>query len=202
MACVRYNYMKSDLLVFAEWLRRTKFRIQPWTNEKTIQNQLGVFLNYWLPKTSLVELEVNVTKLVDTNLKLRKKEADIIIRDGDQYSVIEVKFWRDKGTYNIGMFRCFEDVAFVEQLRHIGFSSSAVLFFTEIPEHYTRATKTARPKNEENAPLYTAFRQRQEIHGAARIKTGKLDESVTVNGNYPLTWNHLIGNIHFCVIEI
>ncbi|NCC50059.1 MAG: hypothetical protein EOM20_02465 [Spartobacteria bacterium] len=194
--------MKKTLETFCNWLNVSKFPIHPWTNEKTIQNQLGLFLNFWLPRTSTVELEVNTTKLPGVPKGLRKKEADIIVTTGQKRSVIEVKFWRDQGTYNIGMFRCYEDICFVEQLCKKGFGSSAVIFFTDIPSHYTKAASSPNPRNPQNTDLYTTFRYDQVLCGKVQIKTGKLNQSITIAGTYPLQWHHLCGDTCYTIIEI
>ena len=194
--------MKKILHHFCQWLNASSFPIQPWTNEKTIQNQLGLFLNYWLPRTSLVELEVNVMRLPGINSRLRKKEADIVITNNDTRSGIEVKYWKDPGTYNIGMFRLYEDVCFVEQLCDSGFATSGVLFLTDISEHYTKMSRVPTPKNPENSILHTTFRYDQCLQGTVRIKTGGLDDSVTISNRYPLCWRRLRGNTWYVVIEI
>ena len=194
--------MKETLGTFCKWLNVTRFPIEPWTNEKTIQNQLGLFLNYWLPRTALVELEVNVTRLPGLAGPFRKKEADIIITEGGVRSVIEVKYWRDQGTYNIGMFRCYEDVCFVEQLKHAGFNTSAVLFLTDIQDHYKRFEKVPKPKNNENSILHQSFRCDQQLSGQVQIKTGQLDDTVSITGTYPLQWAKLRDDTWYSIIEI
>jgi hypothetical protein len=194
--------MKETINTFCNWLKAREYQIHPWTNEKTIQNQLGLFLNFWLPQNIMVELEVNVLKLPGITGPMQKKEADIVIRKGQNLSAIEVKFWRDPGTYNIGMFRCYEDVAFLEQLKAQGFSRSAVLFLTDIPQHYTKPDDIPTARNPENQKLHNTFRCNQELHGTVQIKTGALNESVSIEGTYPLIWRQLLGNTYFCVIEV
>lgn len=194
--------MKKTLQTFCEWINVTHFPIQSWTNEKTIQNQLGLFLNHWLPRTSIVELEVNVTKLPSISGSLRKKEADIVITDGQERSVIEVKFWRDQGTYNIGMFRCYEDICFVEQLKNQGFSKAAVLFLTDIQDHYKKLEREPEPKNPENTALHKTFRCDQKLTGQVQIKTGDLNGTVSIKGTYPIVWSKLRDTTWYTIIEI
>jgi hypothetical protein len=194
--------MKKTLESFCEWLEASAYTIQPWSNEKTLQNQIGVFLNFWLPRTRLIELEVNVTKLPGITGGLRKKEADIIVSDGKAKSAIEVKFWRDTGTYNIGMFRCYEDIRFLEDLRSQGFGPSALIFFTEMPQHYQKSKRIPKPKNPENLSLHKTFRFDQIRSGSVQIKTGQLNERVSIRGTYTLNWQQLQGDVWYAIVEV
>jgi hypothetical protein len=195
--------MNAELLhTFCRWLNESSFPIEDWTNEATLQNQLGLFLNQWLPRESRVALEVNVPKLLGIKEKLTKKEADLVITGDDVHSAVEVKFWKDAGTYNIGMFRCYEDIAFLEDLVRLGFADSSLLFFTTIKQHRERAVKDPSPKNIENYPLYKSFRFDQVLERKVRIKTGQLDQEVEIGGKYPIEWTHLRGDVWYAVIAV
>lgn len=195
--------MRVDQIhTFCKWLNESGFPFHEGTNEATIQNQLGLYLNFWLPRSSRVELEVNVNKLLGTGKRLTKKEADLVVTGSGIQSAIEVKFWKDAGTYNIGMYRCYEDIAFLEDLVRSGFSNSFMFFLTNIPQHYERASRKPKPRNIENLQLYETFRERQVLEGEVRIKTGNLDQTVAIRQKYLLDWRFLQKDVWYTVLEV
>ncbi len=196
------NINQDILDTFCKWLISSKFPIAAWTNEKTLQNQLGLFLNYWLPRSALVELEVNIDRLLGSHKQLAKMEADIVVTDRESRSGIEVKFWRDQGSYNIGMFKCYEDIRFLEDLRSCGFGQSALLFFTEVRAHYTKVSAIPQPKNMENYDLHKTFRYDQQLSGTVRIKTGKMDQTISISGNYHLNWKPLAQDVWYVTVMV
>ena len=117
-----------------------------------------------------------------------KKEIDIdYYKNDDKHSCIELKYVRDKGSYNIGMFSFYEDIKFVEELVESGkFQNGYCILFTSIKELYTPPNKKLNPKNKENIRLYDSFRVKKQLSGTVSIKTGPLNKSISIKGKYNL----------------
>jgi hypothetical protein len=111
-----------------------------------------------------------------------------------------MKFCRDKGTYNIGMFAFLEDIIFGEELLKEGFTSFGALFFSDIPEHFTQPAKPLRPKNIENTALHERFRKERKLYGKISIKTGDLNSSVGLDGSYDLQWHNLNETVKYTFV--
>ena len=121
----------------------------------------------------------------------------------DIHSCIELKYIRDKGSYNIEMFRFYEDIKFVEELTESGkFQNGYCVLFTSIKELYTTPNRKLNPKNNENLKLYKSFREKKQLWGTVSIKTGKLDKSISIKGKYNLNWFDFDNGIKSCIVII
>jgi hypothetical protein len=155
-----------------------------------------------LDSNLVIELESNINRY-DLE-KFTKKEIDIEYYNNDNiHSCIELKYIRDKGSYNIGMFRFYEDIKFVEELIESGkFQNGYCVLFTSIKELYTTPKRKLNPKNKENLKLYKSFREKKQLEGTVSIKTGKLYKSISINGKYKLNWFDFDNGIKSCIVRI
>ena len=180
-------------------MRKNKFPILDRTGEKTVQNQLAVFLNQNCPPQTFVELEVNCRALTN-GAKTTKREIDIFWEHEKTHHAIELKFHRDLGSFDLGIFHFLEDVLFGEELIAAGFESFGALFFTDVDKFHTAPRKTLRPKNPENMELYHRFRVERCIYGDTRLHTGKFDKTVSLRGRYSLAWHEFVGDTKFTFV--
>lgn len=188
----------------------TKFKgycqLQGWTvdrftSEFTLQFRICRFLQS-MDSNLIIELESNINR---HSLKdLTKKEIDIEYqKNKNRYSCIELKYIRDLGSYNIGMFRFYEDIKFVEELIDSGkFQNGYCVLFTSIKELYTSPNRKLNPKNKENLILYESFRIDKQLSGTVSLKTGTLDNTISINGKYNLDWLDFDIGVKSCIIEI
>ena len=186
---------------FADWIRQKKFPILDRTGEKTIQNELAIFLKQKCPLQTCVELEVNCRALTN-GAKTTKREIDIFWEYEKTRHAIELKFHRDVGSFDLGIFHFLEDVLFGEELIAADFESFGALFITDIDKFYTTPSRNLRPKNPENMELYHRFRIERCIYGNTRLHTGKFDKSVSLKGRYDLTWHEFSADTKFTFVCI
>ena len=155
-----------------------------------------------LDSNLVIELESNINRYGLE--KFTKKEIDIEYYNNDDiHSCIELKYIRDKGSYNIGMFLFYEDIKFVEELIKSGkFQNGYCVLFTSIKELYTTPNRKLNPKNKENLKLYESFRIKKQLGGTVSIKTGRLDKSISIKGKYNLNWFDFDNEIKSCIVKI
>jgi len=186
---------------FKDYCQSQKWTIDRYTSEFTLQFRICRFLQS-LDSNLVIELESNINRY-DLE-KFTKKEIDIEYYNNDNiHSCIELKYIRDKGSYNIGMFRFYEDIKFVEELIESGkFQNGYSVLFTSIKELYTTPKRKLNPKNKENLKLYKSFREKKQLEGTVSIKTGKLYKSISINGKYKLNWFDFDNGIKSCIVRI
>lgn len=184
---------------FADWIQKERFPILGRTGEKTIQNELAVFLKQNRPPRTHVELEVNCRALTN-GLITTKKEIDVFWEHNNTRHAIELKFHRDVGSSDSGIFHFLEDVRFGEDLIEAGFDSFGAFFATDVKSFFTVPTKPLRPRNPENLELYRKFRVERCIYGDTRLHAGKFDKTVSLKGRYPLTWNTFASDTKFTFV--
>ena len=186
---------------FKDYCQSQKWTIDRYTSEFTLQFRICRFLQS-LDSNLVIELESNINRY-DLE-KFTKKEIDMEYYNNDNiHSCIELKYIRDKGSYNIGMFRFYEDIKFVEELIESGkFQNGYCVLFTSIKELYTTPNRKLNPKNRENLKLYELFRIKKQLWGTVSIKTGRLDKSISIKGKYNLNWFDFDNGIKSCIVEI
>lgn len=192
--------MIDFILEFKKYCTERNWSFDNYTSEFTFQFRICRFLED-KKMAGEVELESNIQRY--NFPKLIKKEIDIDFIDitGNKIAM-ELKFVRDLGSFNIGMFKFCEDVRFLEQLVEYGFDSGFAVIFTTIEKIYTRSIKELKPKNPENTNLYRGFRENFQISGTLSIKTGNLNQTIYLNGKYDLNWEDFLGNIKVCVVKV
>jgi hypothetical protein len=186
---------------FKDYCQSQRWTIDRYTSEFTLQFRICRFLQS-LDSNLVIELESNINRYGLE--KFTKKEIDIeYYKNDDKHSCIELKYIRDEGSYNIGMFSFYEDIKFVEELIESGkFENGYCVLFTSINKLYTPPNRILNPKNKENLKLYESFRIDKQLGGTVSIKTGSLDKSISIKGKYNLNWFDFDNEIKSCVIRI
>ncbi|MAR62347.1 MAG: hypothetical protein CMC45_00500 [Flavobacteriaceae bacterium] len=186
---------------FKKYSQSNSWNIDRYTSEFTLQFRICRFLQS-IDSNFMIELESNINRY--SLEKFTKKEIDIdYYKNDDKHSCIELKYVRDKGSYNIGMFSFYEDIKFVEELVESGkFQNGYCILFTSIKELYTPPNKKLNPKNKENIRLYDSFRVKKQLSGTVSIKTGPLNKSISIKGKYNLNWFDFQDDIKCCVLNI
>ena len=186
---------------FKKYSQSNSWNIDRYTSEFTLQFRICRFLQS-IDSNFMIELESNINRY--SLEKFTKKEIDIdYYKNDDMHSCIELKYVRDKGSYNIGMFSFYEDIKFVEELVESGkFQNGYCILFTSIKELYTPPNKKLNPKNKENIRLYDSFRVKKQLSGTVSIKTGPLNKSISIKGKYNLNWFDFQDDIKCCVLNI
>ena len=186
---------------FKKYSQSNSWNIDRYTSEFTLQFRICRFLQS-IDSNFMIELESNINRY--SLEKFTKKEIDIdYYKNDDKHSCIELKYVRDKGSYNIGMFSFYEDIKFVEELVESGkFKNGYCILFTSIKELYTPPNKKLNPKNKDNIRLYDSFRVKKQLSGTVSIKTGPLNKSISIKGKYNLNWFDFQDDIKCCVLNI
>jgi hypothetical protein len=186
---------------FKDYCQSQGWSIDRYTSEFTLQFRISRYLQS-LDSNLVIELESNINRYGLE--KFTKKEIDIeYYKNDDKHSCIELKYIRDEGSYNIGMFSFYEDIKFVEELIESGkFENGYCVLFTSINKLYTPPNRILNPKNKENLKLYESFRIDKQLGGTVSIKTGSLDKSISIKGKYNLNWFDFDNEIKSCVIRI
>lgn len=149
-------------------------------NEAAMQFEMAVFLRSVLPNTWRVEFERPISQFVPHAPRLTKKEIDLVVASSDMASryAIELKCPR-QGQYPEQMFKACQDIAFLEELVEQGFNGGLFAFHATDPGFSSDGRKDA---------IYRFFRDGKPIQGEIVKPTGKRDSSVTIRGEYLLTW--------------
>lgn len=148
-------------------------------NEAMLQHELGFYLRSRLPDYK-VQLERNIKSLVG-HADTIKKEIDICLLSADlsEKYAIELKF-TPNGEAPEKMYACVKDIRFMEELKALGFVSTACLCVATDPKFYT----SGRIKS----GIYRFFRERYVLTGTIDKPTGAVKEQITVMGQYRIEW--------------
>jgi hypothetical protein len=185
---------------FKKYCVDRNWKFDNYTSEFTFQFRICRFLDS-MNMANEIELESNIQRYNFPQLIKKEIDIDFIDLKGKKIAM-ELKFVRDLGSFNIGMYKFCEDVKFLEQLVQNGFDSGFALIFTTIEKIYTRSNKEMKPRNPENTALYCSFREKFQISGSLSIKTGNLNQSILLKGKYDLNWEDFLGNIKVCVVKV
>lgn len=192
--------MNNLIEKFRDYCENRSWKFDNHSSEFTFQFRLCRFIEIQEPKNK-IELESNINRYNIFNLI--KKEIDIdILTSKNEKIALEIKYLRDKGSYNIGMYKFCEDIKFVEELIENGFDGGYAILFTTIQDIYTEPKRKLNPKNKENLILYESFRKKFKISNEISIKTGKMNTSLTLKGSYKLEWHDFNKDIKACLIKI
>jgi hypothetical protein len=192
--------MNIDILDFKEYCLSRRWIFDEFTSEFTFQFRLCRFIEDSHQDYS-IELESNIERYGLSNLAKKEIDIDILERNFNK-TAIEVKYIRDFGSHNIGMFNYCEDIKFLEEIVGNVFNNGIAIIFTTIENLYTEPKKSLKPKNIENLALYNAFRINRLLAGELKIKTGKMDRSLVLNGQYNLNWVHFSDTIKACIVNV
>lgn len=193
--------MENFIQRFKEYSDQRNWSYDNFTSEFTLQFRICRFLEEEISGIQ-IELESNINRYNIYNLI--KKEIDVDILDINNHrSAIEIKYVKDLGSYNIGMYKFTEDLKFLEQLvSHETFNSGYGILFTSVEKVFTEPKKPLNPRNKENLRLYECFRVNKRLSGNMQIKTGKLKGELTLDGTYPINWEMFTPNIKACIVKI
>lgn len=162
-------------------------------NEFSLQHELGIFLRQRNP-TLRVQFERNVSYFFPSRALFCKREIDISIFSPDMnelHCAIELKYPRN-GQYPETMFSFCKDIAFAEELKDAGFSSTTVIIFADDPLFYRGPSDG----------IYGFFRGTRPIHGIIRKPTGSKDAEVNILGNHIAKWKPISGSLMYTIIEV
>jgi hypothetical protein len=192
--------MENFISGFKNYCSKRNWTFDNYCSEFTFQFRICRYLEE-VNNNYFIELESNIERY-DCG-RLIKKEIDIDIISSDNKKIaIELKYVRDQGSFNIGMYKYCEDIKFLEELVETKFDIGYAIIFTNIKELYTAPNRTQNPKNEENKVLYTSFRINKKLTGELKIKTGTMNESLSLRGEYILNWEDFFQNIKVCIVKI
>ena len=192
--------MNIDIQKFKTYCESRNWIYDDFASEFTFQFRLCRFIES-LNKDYDIELESSIERYGLSNLS--KKEIDIDIIDTDNNRIaIEIKYIRDSGSHNIGMFDYCEDIKFLEEIVEKNFNQGIAIIFTTIDKLYTPPKKSLKPKNSENLALYSAFRIHKLLQGELKIKTGKMNRSLILNKQYSLKWVDFTDTIMVCIVNV
>ncbi len=192
--------MNIDIIEFKNYCISRNWIFDQYTSEFTFQFRLCRFIEE-VHKDCYIELESNIERYGLS--KLTKKEIDIDVIDKNKLkTAIEIKYIRDFGSHNIGMFSYCEDIKFLEEIVENVFENGLAIIFTTIENLYTEPKKELNPKNAENLTLYNAFRISRILSGELKIKTGKMDKAISLKGEYNLNWIDFTDTIKACIVKV
>lgn len=192
--------MNINIEEFKEYCQSRNWIFDEFTSEFTFQFRLCRFIED-LRDGYQIELESNIERYGLSDLIKKEIDIDILERNYNR-TAIEVKYIRDFGSHNIGMFNYCEDIKFLEEIVGNVFNNGIAIIFTTIENLYTEPKKFLKPKNIENLALYNAFRINRLLAGELKIKTGKMDRTLILNGQYNLNWVHFSDTIKACIVNV
>jgi hypothetical protein len=178
------------LLDFMDYSKSENLEIY---NEFSLQHELGIFLRKQLPNY-LVQFERNVRYFSNSKFPFTKKEIDISIFTEDKSQLIyaiELKYPKN-GQYPETMFNICKDIAFVEELKIVGFTQTAVLTLVDDELFYAGS----------GGGIYDYFRKNKPLTGLINKPTGAKDSAVTIKGSYSVNWHDWVGKRKFTIVEI
>lgn len=161
-------------------------------NEFSLQHEFGVFLREALPDY-VVQFERNVEYFAPSKSAFTKREIDISVfsktRNELKYA-IELKYPRN-GQHPEQMFSFCKDIAFIEELKAVGFSRTALLIFADDRLFYSGSGEG----------IYGFFRTGKPITGRIEKPTGPKNEHVIIKGKYVVTWSQVSPKTRYALIE-
>lgn len=163
-------------------------------NEFSLQHEFGLCLRSSFGTALKTQFERPVSFFGLNQSNFVKKEIDISVfapNQSEKYA-IELKYPRN-GQYPEQIFKACQDICFLEQLRHNGFTKCCFIIVADSPLFYSQGDKTG---------IYKFFRAGVPIHGNIQKPTGAKDDAVEIIGNYPIVWNDIDNNLKYAVVEI
>lgn len=169
------------------------------TSEFTFQFRLCRFLDVFFQDRYNTELESSINRYQINNLVKKVIDIDLMDKRSNKRHAIEIKYLRDEGSYDVGMFEICKDIKFLEQLRTCNFSTCFSLVFTTVSKIHT-PIKLQKAKILSNLQLYNCFGKNFQITGNISLQTGKRE--VQIEGQYQLKWFDFSQTIKACLITV
>ena len=149
-------------------------------NEYSLQHELGIFLRNKCPNYS-VQFERN-TNFFGINSATVKKEIDVVVYNNSEKFAIELKFPRN-GAYPRRMFQFVEDICFIEQLKHNGFTGGCAVSLVDNMNFCTK-------QGLKTKGVYSYFRNKEPITGVINNPLQNNGPTrLIVNGSYKAIWS-------------
>ena len=185
---------------FLEYNKERDWQFDEYTSEFTIQFRFARFLDEEFPRLYNIELESNIKRRGYELSKFTKKEIDIdlLIKKTKRRQAIEIKFIRDKGSYDIQYYKVCQDIRFLEQLRNKGYDTSFALIFTNLSQVYTRREINRAGIEKKN--LYDCFQNQLCIKG--KIYLNQQHELFQFDKGYKLDWFDFGSAFKACIIKV
>ncbi len=183
--------MLDYLHIFFDFITENKVDIY---NEYSLQHEMGIYLRERFPEYK-VQFERNVSFFY-AQANTIKKEIDIVVYNdnkGERYA-IELKF-PVNGQYPEQMYSFVKDIRFMEQLKEKGFTYTFAIALVRDRPFY---------QGNNNSGIYKYFREEHRVYGRIGKPTGsgKLDESVILEGNYAIDWRNAGTSRKYYIVSI
>lgn len=158
-------------------------------NEFSLQHELGIFLRARLAGYK-VQFERN-TKFFGITGTI-KHEIDIVIYNDVEHYAVELKY-PVNGQYPEQMYSFIKDVVFMEQLKDKGFDATYCLTMVNDKNFYS---------GKKTDGIYAFFRDNKLLKDTVEKPTGKVEEAVTLNSEYWISWEGRTERLKYYIVEI
>ena len=163
-------------------------------NEASVQYELAIFLRERLPDYR-IQLERNVSYFGLNKRRFEKREMDMVLFNASKTKrfAVEIKFPAN-GEYPVQMFRCCQDVRFLEQLKEAGFTGGFFLLITPLSNFWRNGGAAG--------TIYERFRKERELYGEIKNRIGGSKEKVCLKGRHRIGWITIKGSLRYCLIRV
>ena len=191
---------------FLDYNKSRSWKFDENTSEFTIQFRFARFLDETFPDLYNIELESNIKRHGYELSEFTKKEIDIdlLIKKTKRKQAIEIKFIKDKGSYDIQCYKFCQDIKFLEELRSKDYDTSFAIIFTNLPVVYTRRENNKAGMEKKN--LYDCFQNQFCIKGKISFNKDNAPIQFDNGKEYKLVWFGLgpdFGpDFKACIIEV
>ena len=158
-------------------------------NEFSLQHELGIFLRNQLEGYK-VQFERN-TKHFGISGTV-KHEIDIVVFNDTERYAIELKYPLN-GQYPEQMYSFVKDIAFMEQLKEMGFDGTYCVTLVNDKNFYS---------GKKTDGIYSFFRNNGKLFGVIEKPTGKSEESIELKRSYPIKWEGLTSDMMYYIVDI
>jgi len=186
----KHVFFEHLIVDFVSKITRKEIEIY---NEAGIQHELAIYLRKILPDYQ-IQLERNISYFGLNKQDFIKREMDIVVftHDKSEKIAIEIKFPYSQVPEQ--MFSFCKDIKFLEQLKQAGFDKNFFLALTNNSDFWI-------DKGPEGT-IYEKFRKNKILEGKFTKPTGKKNQTVDLNGSYPINWRSINEKIRFFLLRI
>ncbi len=135
-------------------------------NEFSLQHELGIYLKERFEKGYKVQFERNIKQLKDGILvkDFYKREIDIIVFKGDKPKTSEEKYaielkFPQHGQYPVRMVKMIQDIAFMEQVKEMGFTATFAMGVVFKDDKGKRFYESTGREDKVSQDVYQCFRK-------------------------------------------
>lgn len=163
-------------------------------NEFSLQHELGIFLRTKFPEYK-VQFERNIKYFYPQVKQTTKHEIDIVVFKSDfsEKYAIELKYPRN-GQYPEEMYAFTKDIAFMEEIKKLGFNETFTFTLVEDKNFYSGNFKSNN--------IYRFFRNNEKLIGTINKPTGNQDSKVTLFGEYEIDWKKILDGREYYLLKI